>query len=75
MKTIQVVLDEALLRQADREVRRRRVSRSELIRQALRDHLRREQVKELEARDRAGYEKDPPIEFDVWDRVLAWPQD
>jgi metal-responsive CopG/Arc/MetJ family transcriptional regulator len=74
MKTIQVVLDESLLAHADREVRRRRVSRSELIREALRDHLRRERFKELEQRDRAGYEENPPIEFDVWDKVLAWPQ-
>ena len=70
MKTIQVVLDESLLALADREVRRRRVSRSELIREALRDHLRRECVKELEQRDRAGYEEHPPIEFEVWDKVV-----
>ena len=41
MQTIQVVLEEDLLRAADRAARRVRVNRSALIREALREHLKR----------------------------------
>ena len=41
MQTIQVVLEEKLLRDADRAARRVRVNRSALIREALREHLKR----------------------------------
>ena len=41
MTTIQVVLEDSLLQAADRAVRRLKVNRSALIRDALREHLRR----------------------------------
>jgi metal-responsive CopG/Arc/MetJ family transcriptional regulator len=74
-KAIQIVIEEELLRAADREVRRTKISRSALFREALRAHLRRRDTLEKERRDRAGYERFPPDEFDAWDRVLAWPED
>lgn len=74
-RVIQVVLEEDLLSAADREVRRSGVSRSALFRDALRDHLRRRRIADLEERDRKGYQRLPPVEFDVWDRVLAWPEE
>ncbi|MBI4701428.1 MAG: ribbon-helix-helix protein, CopG family [Deltaproteobacteria bacterium] len=76
MKTVQVVLGEALLRAADREARRSRVNRSALIRQALGYYLRQRERLVLEARHRRGYERQPvpPGEFDLWDEVLAWPE-
>jgi metal-responsive CopG/Arc/MetJ family transcriptional regulator len=48
VETIQVVLDANLLKAADTAARRRKVNRSELIRQALREHLGRLRVKEME---------------------------
>ncbi|MGH9816657.1 MAG: ribbon-helix-helix protein, CopG family [Candidatus Acidiferrales bacterium] len=76
METIQVVLESALLRAADHAARRARVNRSALIRKALREHLERLQVKELEARDREGYRKQPDRhkEGAAWERVAAWPE-
>jgi metal-responsive CopG/Arc/MetJ family transcriptional regulator len=74
-RTIQIVLEDELLKAADREVRRTKVSRSALFRQALREHLQRRQTLDKERRDREGYERFPPDEFDAWDRVLAWPED
>jgi Arc/MetJ-type ribon-helix-helix transcriptional regulator len=41
METIQVVLEEDLLKAADRAVRKLKTNRSALIREALRSHLRR----------------------------------
>ena len=75
MKTIQIVLEEDLLRAADREARRNRVNRSALIREALREHLKRRRLSEMDARERRGYREFPDGEFDVWSRVLAWPED
>ena len=77
MRTIQVVLEDSLLQAADRAVRRLKVNRSALIRDALREHLRRLSIHEQERRDREGYTRHPIArdEFGVWDRVTAWPDD
>jgi len=77
MTTIQVVLEESLLRAADRAVRRLKVNRSALIRKALREHLTRLRSGERQDRDREGYERHPDVldEPAVWDKVAAWPED
>jgi Arc/MetJ-type ribon-helix-helix transcriptional regulator len=76
VKTIQVVLDEALLQRADRAARRQRVNRSALIRAALAEYLERGRLAELEAGQRRGYQRHPvaPGEFDAWDKVPGWPE-
>ncbi len=77
METIQVVMEAALLQAADRAVRRYKVSRSALIRQAVREHLKRLERLEKERRDRDGYRGHPEANdaLSVWDTVAAWPQD
>jgi metal-responsive CopG/Arc/MetJ family transcriptional regulator len=77
MQTIQVVLEDGLLRAADRAVRRLKINRSALIRLALRRHLERLEVLEKERRDREGYRAKPARadEFAAWDKVAAWPED
>lgn len=76
MKTIQVVLDEASLRLADREARRAGLNRSALFRKALAYYLERHRILALEDKQRRGYEEKPvvPGEFDVWDGVSEWPE-
>jgi metal-responsive CopG/Arc/MetJ family transcriptional regulator len=74
MKTIQVVLDEALLRAADREAKQRKINRSELIRTALAEHLRQRRIAEMEEREREAYRRHPPVEFEVWEKVQVWPE-
>ncbi len=76
METIQVVLDEALLRATDGAARRARVNRSALVREALREHLKRLRVREREARDRRGYLQHPEAsdEIAAWERVAARPE-
>lgn len=48
-----------------------------MIRDALREHLRRLSVLERERHDREGYERHPgsPDELGVWEKVAAWPDD
>jgi metal-responsive CopG/Arc/MetJ family transcriptional regulator len=77
MQTIQVVLEDELLQAADRAVRKLKMNRSALIRQALRRHLKRLATMERERRDREGYGARPlgADEFAAWDRVAAWPED
>jgi metal-responsive CopG/Arc/MetJ family transcriptional regulator len=76
METIQVVLDKELLRAADRAVRKMKVNRSALMRDALREHLRRLEILAREDRDREGYARQPQIGDDqrAWEAEAAWPQ-
>jgi metal-responsive CopG/Arc/MetJ family transcriptional regulator len=76
METVQVVLDKQLLRAADRAAKQARLNRSALIREALREHLKRLQILELESRDRRGYREQPDAAGDCssWERVAAWPE-
>jgi metal-responsive CopG/Arc/MetJ family transcriptional regulator len=73
--TIQVVLEEELLKSADKAARRLKLNRSALIRNALREHLKRLRTLERERLDRQGYDKFPDGEFAVWDGVTAWPEE
>lgn len=73
MKAIKVVMDAGLLKAADRAVRRMKVNRSALFRDAVREHLKRLHARELERKEREAYERipDDPAEFAVWDKVTA----
>ncbi len=77
MATIQVVIDESLLRAADRAARGQRVNRSSLMRSALREHLKRLRILEMEKTEREGYERHPEDrrEGALWEKVAAWPDD
>ena len=75
METIQVVLDSKLRRAADHAARRTSQNRSALIRDALREHLRRLHIRALEERDRQGYETiaQDRDELAHWESEAAWP--
>jgi metal-responsive CopG/Arc/MetJ family transcriptional regulator len=75
METIQVVLDKALLRAADRAAKRLKVNRSALIRDALRAHLAALSTSARERADREGYLRAPDREFAGWRKVASWPDD
>jgi len=77
METIQVVLDKELLRAADRAVRKMKVNRSALMRDALREYLRRLEIRTKEDRDRAGYARQLRIGGDAqaWEAEAAWPEE
>lgn len=77
METIQVVLGEKLLKAADHAAKREKVNRSALMRQALVEHLKRLHIRDLEERDRRGYEAKPQNEEEYlpWEGAAAWPED
>jgi len=76
MDTIQIVLEPELLRATDAAAKRARLNRSALVRQALREHLRRLKIKELEDRDRRGYQRRPQkvSKISRWEKVAVWPE-
>ena len=74
METVQIVLDRKLLTATDRAARRLKVNRSALVREALREHLRRMEIRTLEERDREGYLRQPQSDEEhLWETVAAWP--
>jgi metal-responsive CopG/Arc/MetJ family transcriptional regulator len=74
MKTIQMTIDEELLKLVDKLSRARGTTRSALIRTALEAELRREKVRAEELRHIAGYRQHPvrPDAFDVWLPEQDW---
>jgi metal-responsive CopG/Arc/MetJ family transcriptional regulator len=73
MQTVQIVLDKNLLRCADQAARRTKQNRSALVRDALREHLRRLEVLACEELDRKGYARQPQDEVHLWEAEAAWP--
>jgi len=75
METVQIVLDKKLLQATDRVARRVKLNRSALVREALREHLRRLEVRASEERDREGYLRHPQTrdESHLWEAEAAWP--
>ncbi len=76
MRTIQVVIDENLLKAADHFAQRTKVNRSALMRNALREHLKKLHYQELERLEREGYERFPDSEdedLQGWEEVAVWP--
>jgi metal-responsive CopG/Arc/MetJ family transcriptional regulator len=77
MEIVQIVLDKKLLHATDRAARRTKRNRSALVRDALRAHLRRLEVRAKEERDREGYarhpqEQDEPL---AWEAEATWPEE
>ena len=74
MKTIQMTIDDRLLRLVDKLSRARNTTRSAFIRDALEAEIRRDRIREEEARHAEGYARKPvtPGEFDVWLNEQDW---
>jgi metal-responsive CopG/Arc/MetJ family transcriptional regulator len=75
MEIVQVVLDKKLLRATDQAARRTKRNRSAVVRDALREHLQRLELRAKEERDRQGYMRQPQgrEEFQRWEEEAAWP--
>ena len=71
-----MVLDAKLLKATDLAAKRQKVNRSALVREALRQHLKRLHDLELEERDRRGYLAQPQREeeYRIWEDAAAWPE-
>ena len=77
MEIVQIVLDKKLLQATDQAARRTRRNRSALVRDALREHLRRLEIRAKEERDREGYTRQPAMrdESDSWEAEASWPEE
>ena len=77
MPAIQIVIDSKLLKAADREAKRQKLNRSALIRNALKEHLRKLAQLEMEERDHRAYLAHPQCieEYRPWEELAAWPED
>jgi predicted transcriptional regulator len=74
MKTIQMTIDERLLKLVDKMSRAHRTTRSAFIRDALAAKIEREQIREKELRHADGYAQKPVVagEFEVWLSEQDW---
>jgi metal-responsive CopG/Arc/MetJ family transcriptional regulator len=76
MRTVNVALNEDLLRSADQAAKRIGVSRSALIRQALAAHLKQRDIEEKLRQEREAYQNHPDTEHELmgWEKVVSWPE-
>jgi metal-responsive CopG/Arc/MetJ family transcriptional regulator len=74
MRTVQMTLDEDLVRSVDRVVKKTHTTRSAFTRDALRAALEQFSVSNLERQHQKGYEAHPvdKTEFSVWENEQAW---
>ena len=74
MRTIQMTLDDDLVKAVDRVSKQLRTSRSAFTRNALREALARYSTEQLERKHRQGYERQPVAadESSVWETEQAW---
>jgi metal-responsive CopG/Arc/MetJ family transcriptional regulator len=77
MEIVQIVLDKKLLDAADQAAKRTKRNRSALVRDALREHLRRLELRASEERDRQGYARKLPEDAETlgWESEAAWPHE
>ncbi len=74
MKTIQMTLDENLIKQVDKTIKKLGTTRSAFTRQALKHELEYLYTKKQEEKQIKGY-KNKPIkhnEFDIWEKEQIW---
>ncbi len=80
MEIVQIVLDKKLLHAADHAAKRTKRNRSALARDALREHLRRLELRASEERDRQGYSRrlqtgaQADAEGRGWESEAMWPE-
>jgi len=74
MRTIQMTLDEDLVKSVDKIVKELQTTRSAFARVALRDAISKFHLKRLENKHRRGYELHPVNreEFKVWESERDW---
>jgi metal-responsive CopG/Arc/MetJ family transcriptional regulator len=77
MEVVQIVLDKKLLLATDQAAKRAKRNRSALVRDALREHLRRLELRASEERDRQGYSRQAPADAEAraWESEAAWPDE
>jgi metal-responsive CopG/Arc/MetJ family transcriptional regulator len=77
MEVVQIVLDKKLLHAADQAAKRTKRNRSALVRDALREHLSRLELRASEQRDRRRYSRQSQTDAEArgWESEAAWPEE
>ncbi len=74
MRTIQMILDEELVNSVDFIVKDLKTTRSAFTRDALREAIKKYQIKCLEEKHKLGYKRKPVCEdeFSAWENEQKW---
>ena len=74
MKTIQMTIDEELVKSVDSVVKKLHTTRSAFARKALRQAISNYNMQKREKSHRKGYQVNPvqPNEFDIWENEQVW---
>lgn len=74
MKNVQISFDETLLEEVDRFATSSRISRSEVVREALRNWLKKKTIKEFEEQWIQGLKRNPDnaAAAEAWIKVQSW---
>ena len=74
MKTVQMTLDDDLVKAVDEVVKQSKTSRSEFTRKALRNSIKQFRDEQMEDSHRAAYKRNPVgvEEFSVWEDEQEW---
>ncbi len=74
MRTIQMTLDDDLVKAVDRVSKELNTNRSAFARKALREAIARYNIEKMERSHKKGYERDPVAtdEFSIWEPEQAW---
>lgn len=77
MRTVQLTIDEELLKEVDAAASRAKTTRSAFARRAFRSALDRLNEAALERKHREGYRRKPVLakEFQPWEGQQAWGDD
>jgi metal-responsive CopG/Arc/MetJ family transcriptional regulator len=75
MKHVQILMDEPLLRRLDADPEVQKLGRSEVLRRAAIDYLKRKRSREIRESYRRAYQKSRGLgaEFSGWEQEGVWP--
>ncbi len=74
MRTIQMTLDDNIVTAVDSIVKKRKTTRSAFTREALKEAILQDNVRQLEKKHKKGYARNPmrKTEFSVWESEQKW---
>lgn len=77
MKTIQITVDEELLKKVDAHEETQRDGRSAVFRRAVSEYLRQSKRDAIASSYRRGYSRKAGLgpEFENWEKESSWPND
>ena len=74
MRTIQMTIEDDLVKEVDRISKELKTNRSAFTRKALREAIAQYKIEQMERIHKKGYERNPVVdeEFSIWEPEQAW---